>query len=39
MDDIVKEIEGWKADAYRRLLEALKRVPAAEIDAWLHFTG
>ena len=39
LDDIVEEIEGWKADAHERLLEALKKVPAAEIDAWLHFTG
>ena len=39
LDDIIKDIEGWKADARERLLEALKKVPAAEIDAWLHFTG
>jgi Orsellinic acid/F9775 biosynthesis cluster protein D len=39
LDDIVEDIEGWKADARERLLEALKEVPAAEIDAWLHFTG
>ena len=39
LDDIIEEIEGWKADACERLLEALKKVPAAEIDAWLHFTG
>jgi Orsellinic acid/F9775 biosynthesis cluster protein D len=39
LDDIIKEIEGWKVDAYERLMEALKKVPAAEIDAWLHFTG
>jgi Orsellinic acid/F9775 biosynthesis cluster protein D len=39
LDDIVKDIEGWKADTHKRLLEALKKVPAAEIDAWLHFTG
>lgn len=39
LDDIIEDIEGWKADARERLLEALKNVPAAEIDAWLHFTG
>ena len=39
LDDIVEDIEGWKADANKRLMEALKKVPAAEIDAWLHFTG
>jgi hypothetical protein len=39
LDDIVEDIEGWKADAHEQLLEALKKVPAAEIDAWLHFTG
>jgi hypothetical protein len=33
LDDIIKEIEGWKVDAYERLMEALKKVPAAEIDA------
>jgi hypothetical protein len=39
LDDIIEDIEGWKADAYKRLLEALKKVLAAEIDAWLHFTS
>ena len=39
LDDIIQEIEGWKVDAYERLMEALKKVPAVEIDAWLHFTG
>ena len=39
LDDIVKDIEGWKADACEQLLEALKKVPAAEIDAWLQFTS
>jgi hypothetical protein len=38
-DDIIEDIEDWKADAHERLMEALKKVPAAEIDAWLHFTG
>jgi hypothetical protein len=39
LDDIIEDIEGWKADARERLLEVLEKVPAAEIDAWLHFTG
>jgi hypothetical protein len=39
LDDIVEDIEGWKADAYERLMEVLKEVLAVEIDAWLHFTG
>jgi hypothetical protein len=31
-DDVIQGIENWKADAKERLLEALKKVPAAEID-------
>jgi hypothetical protein len=38
-EDIIQEIEDWKAAAKERLLEALKKVPAAEIDSWLHYTG
>jgi Orsellinic acid/F9775 biosynthesis cluster protein D len=38
-NDIIQGIENWKADARERLLEALKKVPAAEIDSWLQFTG
>lgn len=38
-DDIIQEIEDWKAAAKERALEALKKVPAAEIDSWLQFTG
>jgi len=37
-DEIIQGIENWIADAQDRRLEALKNVPAAEIDAWLHFT-
>jgi hypothetical protein len=33
LDDIIKEIKGWKVDAYERLLEALKKVLAAKINA------
>ena len=38
-DDIIQGIEDWKAAARERLLEALKKVPAVEIDSWLHYTG
>jgi hypothetical protein len=33
LDEIIKEIEGWKVDAYKRRMEALKKRPAAKIDA------
>jgi len=38
-DDIIQGIEDWKAAAKERLLEALKNVPASEIDSWLQYTG
>jgi hypothetical protein len=38
-DNIIQGIEDWKAAAKERLLEALKKVPASEIDSWLQYTG
>lgn len=38
-DEIIQGIENWITDAQDRRLKALKNVPAAEIDAWLHFTS
>jgi hypothetical protein len=37
-DQIVQEIENWKADAQERRLRALKDVPAVEMDSWLQYT-
>jgi hypothetical protein len=37
-DQIVQEIENWKADARERRLRALKDVPAVEMDSWLQYT-
>jgi hypothetical protein len=34
-DDIMQEIENWKAEAQERRLQALKDVPAVEMDSWL----
>jgi Orsellinic acid/F9775 biosynthesis cluster protein D len=38
-EDIIQGIEDWKAAAKERLLEALRKVPAAEIDSWLQYTS
>ena len=38
-DDIIQGIKDWKAATRKRLLEALKKVPAVEIDSWLQYTG
>jgi hypothetical protein len=37
-DQIIQEIENWKAEAQERRLRALKDVPAVEMDAWLQYT-
>ena len=37
-DQIVQEIEKWKAEARERRLRALKDVPAVEMDSWLQYT-
>src|SRR5277367_2149902 len=37
-DQIVQEIENWKAEARERRLRALKDVPAVEMDSWLQHT-
>jgi hypothetical protein len=37
-DQIVQEIENWKAEARERRLRALKDVPAVEMDSWLQYT-
>jgi hypothetical protein len=38
-EDVIQGIEDWRAAAKERLLEALEKVPAAEIDSWLQYTG
>jgi Orsellinic acid/F9775 biosynthesis cluster protein D len=38
-DEIDQEIENWEAEAKERRLQALKNVPAAELDSWLQYTG
>jgi hypothetical protein len=37
-DQIVQEIENWKAEAQERRLRALKDMPAVEMDSWLQYT-
>ena len=37
-DQIVREIENWKAEAQERRLRALNNVPAVEMDSWLQYT-
>jgi hypothetical protein len=37
-DQIVQEIENWKAEAQERRLRALKNVPVVEMDSWLQYT-
>ena len=37
-DQIVQEIENWKAEAQERRLQALKDVPTVEMDSWLQYT-
>jgi Orsellinic acid/F9775 biosynthesis cluster protein D len=37
-DQIVQEIENWKAEAQEWRLQALKDVPAVELDSWLQYT-
>jgi len=37
--EIDQEIENWEAEAKERRLQALKNVPAAELDSWLQYTG
>jgi hypothetical protein len=37
-DQIVQEIENWKAEARERRLRALRDVPAVEMDSWLQYT-
>jgi hypothetical protein len=37
-DEIVREIEEWKADAQARRLQLLEKAPASEIDPWLKYT-
>ena len=38
-DEIIQEIEQWKAEAQVRRLQALQNVPVVEIDSWLQYTG
>jgi hypothetical protein len=37
-DQIVQDIEKWKADAQERRLTLLKEVPVVEMDLWLQYT-
>jgi hypothetical protein len=37
-DQIVQDIEKWKADAQERRLTLLKNVPVVEMDSWLQYT-
>ena len=37
-DQIVQEIENWKAEAQERRLRALQDVPTVEMDSWLQYT-
>lgn len=37
-NQIVQEIENWKAEAQERRLRTLKNVPAVEMDSWLQYT-
>jgi hypothetical protein len=37
-DQIVREIEQWKADRQERRLTLLKNVPVVEMDSWLQYT-
>jgi Orsellinic acid/F9775 biosynthesis cluster protein D len=38
-DEIIQEIEQWKAAAQARRLQALQNVPVVEMDSWLQYTG
>jgi len=38
-DEIVQEIERWKAEVRARRLQALENVPVVEMDSWLQYTG
>ena len=38
-DEIIQEIEQWKAEAQARRLQALANVPVVEMDSWLQYTG
>ena len=38
-DEIMQEIEQWKAEAQARRLQALQNVPVVEMDSWLQYTG
>jgi hypothetical protein len=37
-DQIIQEIENWKAKAQERRLQAMKDVPTVEMDSWLQYT-
>jgi hypothetical protein len=37
-DQIIRDIENWKAEAHGRRLRALDDAPAMEIDSWLQYT-
>lgn len=37
-NQIVQEIENWKAEAQERRLQALKDIPTVEMDSWLQYT-
>jgi hypothetical protein len=37
-DQIIQDIEKWKADAEERRLTLLKEVPVVEMDSWLQYT-
>lgn len=37
-DQIVQDIEKWKADAQERRSRLLKEVPMVEMDSWLQYT-
>jgi Orsellinic acid/F9775 biosynthesis cluster protein D len=37
-DQIIQDIEKWKAEAQERRLQALKNVPVVEMDSWHQYT-
>jgi hypothetical protein len=37
-DEIVQEIEKWKADTQERRLQLLEKAAVSEIDPWLQYT-
>jgi hypothetical protein len=37
-DQIIQDIEKWKAEARERRLQALKNVPVVEMDSWHQYT-